>query len=149
MPVRTLNSICMPWFHERSADTEFSAHSVSYMTIIGCTLSIINQSAVVDSRTKMLISAQPDAIKTKSEWQVWDVVAYAQDLRLDGVSNREYSSSLSAYILNIKWASLLSKMPLGQTSPLTPGSSPKPSPLASLDLDVGSELSACQPPWCC
>jgi hypothetical protein len=124
MSVRILNSIRMPLSHECSAGTEFSAHSVSYITILGCTLSIINQSAVVDSRTKRLISAQPVAIKNQSEWQVWEVVAAnssynVQDPQVDGVSNAEYSSSLSADVLNIKWDALLSKMPLGQTSPVT------------------------------
>jgi hypothetical protein len=39
------------------------------MTIIGCTLSITNQSAIVDSQTKALVSVEPLAIKTSSDWK--------------------------------------------------------------------------------
>jgi hypothetical protein len=42
------------------------------MTIIGCTLSIIDQRAIVNSRTKLIVSAEPDATKMESEWQIWN-----------------------------------------------------------------------------
>jgi hypothetical protein len=45
--------------------------SVNFITIIGCTLSIIDQRAVVDSRTKRLLSVDPVAVKTKSEWNTY------------------------------------------------------------------------------
>lgn len=45
---------------------------VNNITVIGCSLSIIgNQSAVVDSKTKALISVQPATTKTTSKWDIW------------------------------------------------------------------------------
>jgi hypothetical protein len=48
-------------------------YSVFDVTVIGCTLSITDQSAFVDSKSKMLVSAQPVATKTESEWRTWDL----------------------------------------------------------------------------
>lgn len=63
--------------------------SVADISMIGCTLSIINQSAVVDSKTKKLISAQPNAAKMQSEWQTWNPApAKGLDARLAVVSHR-------------------------------------------------------------
>jgi hypothetical protein len=66
---------------------------VSQISIIGCTLSIINQSAVVDAKTKRLISVQPVAIKTTSEWRIWEPLSAPNnsgmvflDPQIDGVS---------------------------------------------------------------
>ena len=70
------------------------AHAaVSDMTVIGCTLSIVNQSAFVDSQTKRLVSAEPVVTKTSSEWAPWTMSNYlpsSRDMQLDSVSNAEY-----------------------------------------------------------
>lgn len=77
------------------SDSQFSHSFVSHLTVLGCTLSVINQSAVVDSRTKSLISAEPDAIKTQSLWQTWDPPQVGPggspivDPQVDAVSNAE------------------------------------------------------------
>ena len=58
-----------------SADEEAEAYhniSVDHISIIGCTLSIVNQTAFVNSRTKSLLSVQPNAAKMQSEWRAWN-----------------------------------------------------------------------------
>jgi hypothetical protein len=62
--------------------------TVPDMTVIGCTLSsIINQTAVVDSKTKKLISAHPVATKTESEWLPWNPQVANIDPQIDRVSS--------------------------------------------------------------
>jgi hypothetical protein len=69
--------------------------AVSDISIIGCSLSIVNQSAVVDSKTKILVSAQPNAAKMQSEWQTWNPAPeYVYGPQLDMVSHK-----LSTFIL--------------------------------------------------
>jgi uncharacterized protein (UPF0218 family) len=66
--------------------------SVSQITVFGCSLSIVNQSAIVDSRTKRLVSAQPVATKMNSTWHVWNpdpVNASQFDPQIDYVRNRD------------------------------------------------------------
>jgi hypothetical protein len=41
------------------------------MTVIGCSLSIVNQTALVDSKSKRLVSVEPVSTKTKTEWLTW------------------------------------------------------------------------------
>jgi len=75
-----------------------SGISVDNLTLIGCTLSIINQNAVVNARTKLLVSAEPDATKIQSEWQIWNP-----------------SSNLSDQDPQVDdWCNMISGMPAGQ-----------------------------------
>lgn len=68
---------------------------VSDITIIGCTLSTIKQSAIVDASTRKLVSVNPTSIKTQSEWLPWNPLVltndskYVLDPQIDGVSNVE------------------------------------------------------------
>lgn len=68
------------------------------VTFIGCTLSIMDQMAVVDARTKLLLSADPVAVKTGSKWNIWPVmdqqVQETFDPQIDGVSNAQAHISL-------------------------------------------------------
>ena len=64
---------------------------VKSLTVIGCTLSVINQTAAVDSKMKKLLSLQPVVTKTESEWQTWHPTAQVTtadilDPRIDYVS---------------------------------------------------------------
>jgi hypothetical protein len=65
--------------------------TVTDMTVIGCTLSsIVNQTAVVDSGTKRLISVHPVAVKTESKWLPWKPPLANNtyfDPQIDGVSS--------------------------------------------------------------
>jgi hypothetical protein len=61
---------------------------------MGCTLSIVNQSALVDSKTKGLVSAKPVVTKTSSEWVPWTMpTELIKDLQLDTVSNAEHKNT--------------------------------------------------------
>jgi hypothetical protein len=60
---------------------------------MGCTLSIVNQSALVDSKTKGLVSAKPVVTKTSSEWVPWTIPTEPTDLQLDTVSNAEHKNT--------------------------------------------------------
>ena len=53
--------------------------SVSQITVFGCSMSIINQSAIVDSRTRRLVSAQPAATKMNSTWHGWNTIESQSD----------------------------------------------------------------------
>ena len=67
--------------------------TIQFVTFIGCTLSIMDQRAVVDSRTKLLLSAEPVAIKTGSKWNIWPAMDQQLqeifDPQIDGVSNAQ------------------------------------------------------------
>jgi hypothetical protein len=61
--------------------------SISHITVSGCSLSIVNQSAIVDSRTKRLVSAQPVATKMNSTWHAWNPINTRFDPQIDQVRN--------------------------------------------------------------
>jgi hypothetical protein len=68
------------------------SYTVSDMTVIGCTLSIVNQSAFIDSKTKRLVSVEPIVTKTSSEWVPWTIKTNpipSFDTQIDSVSNTE------------------------------------------------------------
>jgi hypothetical protein len=82
-----------------SVNTTYGTYE-NFITIIGCTLSIIDQWAAVDSQTKMLLSANPVAVKTSSEWNNWPNAAGDQsfDPQIDGVSNPDDRGASSAVV---------------------------------------------------
>jgi hypothetical protein len=108
------------------------------MTIIGCTLSITNQSAIVDSQTKALVSVEPLAIKTSSDWQA-PTPAFNPDKnnnsQVDAVSSM---SDCSAFFMtessrHVQWQEMIYIMPFGSigSQVVTPG----------VIIDIGSQLS--------
>jgi len=65
----------------------------NYITVMGCTLSIVNQSALVDSKTKGLVSAMPVVTKTSSKWVPWMIPTEPTDVQLDTVSNTDHKNT--------------------------------------------------------
>lgn len=57
-----------PKANQTSDNTHESLYGVS---VFGCTLSIINQTATVDPITKLLIDVNPPATATESRWYLW------------------------------------------------------------------------------
>ncbi|KAK0204400.1 hypothetical protein DFS33DRAFT_1423374 [Desarmillaria ectypa] len=56
----------------RKNDSYFDETTVYTMQLIGCTVTLVNQSAVVDAQTRLLQDVHPLGHKTSSTWFQWD-----------------------------------------------------------------------------